>query len=405
MPEPSPITLHIDRIAHGGAGIGIDTDGRVVFVPGAIPGDIVTARVTKAKKRWAQAALGEVVEPSEIRVPYACPAAAAGAGCCDYSHIDPVAQLELKREVLVGQLRALPTGYSIEAVQLEPQMGWRTRVRLGVDAQGRAGVRRARSNDVVASEQCTQPVVGLLDGLVGESRFSPGGEVIAVRDGNGERHVVETTRTQRGKRAEDITTVVEGSREVTEYLISPGGEHAFRFPATAFWQAHSAAPQRYADIITSWGQGDYERSAAWDLYGGVGAFAPAIHAATGGARIHTVDSSASATSAPQETLRTMAVQVHRGRVEEVVDKLEAPGLVVLDPPRSGAGEAVVTAVAAAQPERVVHIGCDPATLARDLSYWAQGGFEISRMMLIDAFPATHHFETLVLLERMSSGRV
>lgn len=344
-----------------------------------------------------------------MRVATACPAAAAGAGCCDYSHIDPAAQLGLKREVLVGQLGALARrsgvlgGFDpatdLELRPLAPHTGWRTRVRLGVDANGRAGVRHARSADVVASEHCTQPVAGLLDGLVGEARFTPGSEVVAVMDAGGTRHVVETARVQRGRRAETITTVIEGGGDVTERIAGPEGEHEFTFPATAFWQAHAQAPQEYSDVIASWGAGDYARGAAWDLYGGVGAFAPAIRAATHGARVISVDYSPAASAAAQPGLAGWDVEMVQGRVEGSVDKLDAPGLVVLDPPRAGAGEAVVRAVAAAGPERVIHIGCDPATLSRDLGAWGEEGYHVGRMLLIDAFPATHHFETIVELTR------
>ena len=86
------------------------------------------------------------------------------------------------------------------------------------------------------------------------------------------------------------------------------------------------------------------------------------------------------------------------RVERGVDKLEAPGLVVLDPPRTGAGAQVVAAIAAKAPERVIHIGCDPATFARDVAAWREGGYEVKRLGLIDAFPNTHHFETIAVLE-------
>ncbi|WP_350354551.1 class I SAM-dependent RNA methyltransferase [Corynebacterium aquatimens] len=358
--------------------------------------------MTKEKKRWARADLVEVLEPSPIRVPTACPAAAAGAGCCDYSHVAPDAQLDLKLDVLRGQLSALAgrsgaleafDPASIDARALEPHVGWRTRVRLGVDQAGLAGVRRARSTDAIASEACTQPVPGLTDGLIGQQRFTPGSEVVAVRDADGTRHVVETARVQRGRRVEEIHTVIEGTGQVTERI----GDAEFSFPATAFWQAHQEAPEAYAHLIQEWGADSYSRGDAWDLYGGVGAFVPAIHAATGGATVHTVDYSPAATSNPQPGLRGLPVEVHRGRVEGSVDTLPAPSLVVLDPPRSGAGEQVVQAVAAAGPERVIHIGCDPATLARDLAAWASAGYVPGRMMLVDAFGATHHFETIVEL--------
>lgn len=402
------LELAITRMAHGGEGIGHAADGRVVFVRGAVPGDTVRARAEKVKSRWARADLVEVLGPSEARVAPACPAAAAGAGCCDFSHIEPGAQLGFKRDVLAGQLGTLARGSGVlgdfnpaedlETKALEPRAGWRTRVRLGVDQEGRAGVRRARSNDVVTRPACTQPVSGLLDGLDAR-RFTPGSEVVAVLDAAGERHVVETARVERGRRVESIDTVVDGTGTVTEAVSAPDGEHRFAFPATAFWQAHARAPQAYSDLIAEWGRGEYERAVAWDLYGGVGAFVPAISAATSGALVQTVDYSPSADPAAQPGLSGCDVEVVAGRVEASVGKLKAPGLVVLDPPRSGAGAQVVRAIAAADPERVIHIGCDPATLARDLAAWGEEGFRVQRMLLIDAFGNTHHFETIVQLAR------
>ena len=389
-------------MAHGGEGIALLDDGRVAFIAGAIPGDTVTAGITASKKRWARAQLAEVLEASPVRVEHTCPAAAAGAGCCDFSHIDPKAQLGIKTDVLRGQLRslagegegALP---QLEAVALPPALHWRTRVRLGVDGQGRAGVRRARSGDVVASAACTQPVDGLMDDL---PRFRPGGEVVVVVDSTGERHVVETARAKRGTRVEAIDTVVEGSGEVTQEVATFTGTSTFRFPATAFWQAHVAAPNAYARVIEQWGAkaGGYQSGVAWDLYGGVGAFVPAIHRATGGARVITVDYSPAATNGAQPALAGLDVEVVAGRVEKGVDKLEAPGLVVLDPPRTGAGAQVIAGIAAKAPERVIHIGCDPATFARDVASWRERGYTLRRLGLIDAFPNTHHFETIAVLE-------
>lgn len=398
--EAQHVTVTVARMAHGGEGIAQLDDGRVVFIAGTIPGDTVEARITKSKKRWARAELVEVRTPSEMRVAHTCPAAAAGAGCCDFSHIAPEAQLGLKTEILRGQLRALAQAENaeelpIEAVSLPPSTHWRTRVRLGVDDHGRAGVRKARSTEVVTSATCTQPVVGLMDSL---PSFSPRSEVVAVMDSTGARHIVQTTRAMRGKRVEQIDTVVEGSGEVTQRIEAGYGSSTFQFPATAFWQAHTAAPNAYARVIEQWGKGTYKSDVAWDLYGGVGAFVPAIHAATGGASVISVDYSPAATSRTQPALDGIDVRVVAERVERGVDKLEAPGLVVLDPPRTGAGAQVVAAIAAKAPERVIHIGCDPATFARDVAAWREGGYEVKRLGLIDAFPNTHHFETIAVLE-------
>lgn len=396
--DTTALELDVTAMAHGGEGIARDADGRVVFVDGAIPGDTVRAELTKAKKRWARAQLTRVVSASRERVDPTCPVAARGGGCCDYSHIALTAQPGIKRNVLIGQLGAFSHSADTleDTIVLEPTTGWRTRVRLGVDASGRASVRKARSTDLVTDVACTQVAPGLLDGIVGPGArmFTPGAEVITVLDSAGQRHVVESTRAQRGRRVEKVDRVVEGSGVVEQSV----DKHAFRFPATAFWQAHVAAPEAYSAIIRQWGSGDYVRATGWDLYGGVGAFVPAIDAALGGAsHIDSVDYSASATRAAQDTLAGLPLRVHNSPVEKASD-LTPLGLVVLDPPRSGAGEQVVRQVAAAEPERVIHVGCDPATFARDLGYWAAQGFSARRMVLIDAFPNTHHFEIIALLE-------
>lgn len=407
------LTLHVRAMAHGGEGIADAPDGRVVFIRGAIPGDTVSAEPTKVKKRWMRAELREIVEPSPDRTQPACGAAAAGAGCCDYSHIAPEAQLRFKREVLEGQLRALSgrsgalhalvepgAAMPIDAIQLEPLTHWRTRVRLGVDAAGRAGMRKARSTDVIAGIPCAQPLDGLLDGIVGETAaaFSPGAELVVVRDSRGERHVVETQAAQRGRRVERIQRVLEGTGDVTEEV---GGQE-FTFPATGFWQAHAQAPQTYSDIIARWGAGDYANPVGWDLYGGVGAFVPALHSALGGGEVHTVDMSDASAAGGSDSEGARADRTwirHHSTVEAGIAQLPAPGLVVLDPPRSGAGAQVVEAIAEAEPERVIHIGCDPATFARDVAVFGGHGFVVKQLLLVDAFPMTHHFEVLALLER------
>ena len=401
----APVRLHVRAMAHGGEGIADAPDGRVVFVRGAIPGDTVEATLTKVKKRWARAEATAVLDPSPHRVDPTCPAAAAGAGCCDFSHIAAHAQLEFKREVLLGQLGALSSrsgvldGYDlheVEAIQLEPVTGWRTRVRLGVDRKGNAGMRRARSAEVVAGVQCTQPKAGLLDGIVGEgaATFTPGAELVVAVDAKGIRHVVETRAAHRGRRVEHVERVLEGPGELVEHVRG----FAFVFPPTAFWQAHQRAPEAYSDVIYQWGAGAYANCVGWDLYGGVGAFVPAMSAALGGGRIETVDYSSAATSRHQQVADACDVRVHHGDTAAVVGELERPGLVVLDPPRAGAGADVVRAIVQAAPERIIHVGCDPATFARDLAGFGEHGYAVKQMKLIDAFPNTHHFEVMAMLE-------
>ncbi|AGF72643.1 class I SAM-dependent RNA methyltransferase [Corynebacterium halotolerans] len=405
--QGTTLTLTVERMAHGGEGIATH-EGRVIFVRGAYPGDTVTVTVSEVKKRFARAGVDTVVEAGEFRAPQACPAAAAGAGCCDYGDVDPAGEAQLKARVLTDQLTRLggvdelpPT----EHLDLVPARGWRTRVRLGVDEQGRAGVRARGSRELVTSVACTQVVPGLLDGLVGEGArtFTPGAEIIVVLDGEGQRHIVETRRAPRGRRVEKITDVLEGSGTVTETADG----HTFTFPATAFWQGHVQAPDAYTGLIRRWLEDlpaaeDTGNTAntGWDLYGGVGLFVPALGDSLGaGARIITVDYSPAAAGRPQGSLADYDVQLRNARVEKAVDTLPAPRVVVLDPPRTGAGREVVATVAKAGPERIIHIGCDPATFSRDIASWRESGYRPTRMALINAFPGTHHFEVIAQLER------
>lgn len=390
------LTLRATRMAHGSAAIAHADDGRIVLVDGALPGDLVRARIKRAKKSVIFAVTVEVLEAGPMRGPSLCQAAAAGAGCCDYHEVLPERAIELKAAVLSDQLRRiaqLAHWPEPELIDLAPYRAWRTRVRLGVDAQGQAGVRARGSHDIIAQHLCSQPVSQLSEALAG--RFQPGTEVIGVYDSQGTTHIVQTQRPARGRRVESVSEVLAGSGTVTEYIdLDSGGRRAFEFPATGFWQAHQAAPQTYNEIIYRWlssAAAELGNLPSWDLYGGVGALVPALQQATG-TEVHTVDYSPSAPVGAQD-----GVVSHRSAVDAAVGQLPRPGAVVLDPPRSGAGEKVVAGIVAAQPEVIIHIGCDPATFARDIHSFAAGGYLMDRLAVIDAFPGTHHSETIARL--------
>lgn len=188
--------------------------------------------------------------------------------------------------------------------------------------------------------------------------------------------------------------MLEGSGTVTEHADG----HTFHFPATGFWQAHVAAPDAYTTLVREWladlpaGEG-----VGWDLYGGVGLFVPALASALGdGAVIHSVDYS---TSARNQEFDGHRVEWHNTLVEKAIGSLPAPRVVVLDPPRTGAGDEVVAGVAKQNPERVIHVGCDPATFSRDVAAWGEAGYRLTRLAVLNAFPGTHHFEVMAQLSR------
>ncbi|MBP3087748.1 class I SAM-dependent RNA methyltransferase [Corynebacterium sp. sy017] len=403
-------TLRIERMAHGGEGIGL-LDGQVVFVKSAFPGDEVLVEITQKKKNFARARLLNIEVPSALRTKHRCEAAQHGGGCCDLSAVKPEKELELKEQILRDQLSRLAQidplpPISVHDFGLTTQ--WRTRMRLGTDTQGRAGVRLVHSREVVTDYPCSQAVPGLLDDIT-SYRFTPGSEVIVVVDDEGQRSIVEISKAPRGRRSEKITKVIAGSDTVVQ-CVGDEEERNFTIPATAFWQAHKNATTAYTHQIKQWISTWCEQKqhsnhlVAWDLYGGVGAFVPGILDAVDTAvSVHSVEASAQSVRAGESAFEEEGddnshVVFHSMPVEQALGQLPSPDIVISDPPRVGAGDHVVSAIAAASPQLAIHIGCDPATFARDLKAWIAGGYRVCEIVLFNAFPATHHFECLALIE-------
>ncbi|MFD5867080.1 class I SAM-dependent RNA methyltransferase [Corynebacterium sp. NPDC060344] len=391
---PTIIEAVVDRPAHGGESIAL-LDGRVILARGAIPGERVRIALDDADAKLWRGEAVEILDPSPHRIDPACAAAAEGAGCCDLGFVDPAFAPQLKRDVLLDALRRIGRFDLADLPEpsvtaLAPATGWRTRVRLGVDDGGRAGLRKRKSRDLVTGVDCAQNCEGLTTSLGEAGAVPAGGELHVVRDADGDRHVLHVVGKGRKRRA----TQVEGEPTAVERV----GGREFAVPVDGFWQAHRAAADHYVARIgellpaTPGGR-------AWDLYGGVGVFAAALADLVGdGGKVTSVESFAQAANVGREALAGLPVEFRTSRVESVVGKLgHKVDLVVLDPPRTGAGAQTVQAIAAAHPAKVLHIGCDPATFARDARTWADNGYRIDSIEVVDAFPGTHHLETLAVL--------
>ncbi|NUP28358.1 MAG: TRAM domain-containing protein, partial [Nocardia sp.] len=190
------LSVRLGPPGHGGFCVARH-EGRVVFVRHGLPGELVRARVTEDRGgSFCRADAVEIVEASPDRIPAGCPVSGpGGAGCCDFSFATAVAQRRLKAAVVSEQLSRITR--LERAVEVEPIAGagddtggWRTRIRLVVDADGRAGVHRYRSTGILTDLRCPQPVSGALDGIE-RGRWMPGAELVIAVDGTGARHIVE----------------------------------------------------------------------------------------------------------------------------------------------------------------------------------------------------------------------
>lgn len=403
------LTLELGAVGHGGFCVARE-DGRVVFVRHGLPGERVAALVTEDRGgSFCRADAVEVLAPSSDRVAPPCPAAGpGGCGGCDFQHVALPAQRGLKAEVVAEQLRRLggldtvAADVNVEELPGAPDgLGWRSRVRLSVGRDGRVGLHVHRSSTVLPLADCPQAVPGALDGVAAR-RWTPGAEVVAVRGDDDDQHVVELVPVPHAPGRK----VRRGAKPRTRPRQVVGAEHAaqraagreWQVLATGFWQAHTGAAEVYSSVVREWAQAP-AGGTAWDLYGGVGLFAAVLAEQVGpDGRVISVESSKLAVADGAAALADLPqVQLRTGTVETELAALPGPvDVVVLDPPRSGAGRPVVEGIVAAAPARVVYVACDPAALGRDVALFAAQGYRLAGLRAFDAFPMTHHVECIAL---------
>lgn len=411
------VVVDAGPIAHGGFVIARH-EGRVLFVRHALPGEQVRVRVTEggAGDRFLRADAVEVLEPSPDRVTPPCPYAGPGlCGGCDFQHVDVAAQRRLKATVVAEQLQRL--AHLERDVVVEPVPGdheglrWRTRTEFAVGPDGRAGMRRHRSHDLLAVDDCliaNEAVVGtgVLQGhWAGEKAI----DVVAPSEG--------PTVVVRVPSDEAVAPVV------TEYVEAQALSRDFDVSARGFWQVHPGAAATFVDAVID-GLKPQPGDRCLDLYAGVGVFASALAQAVGeSGQVIAVESDATAVAQARLNVEsTPWVRYLQGRVDHVFG-VESTGrvagsrkggrrrsvsrrpnsampptadVVVLDPPRTGAGKAVIGAVVALRPRALAYVACDPAALARDTAYLIERGYALTSLRAFDAFPMTHHVECVAI---------
>lgn len=422
----SLVELTVGSVAHGGHCVARH-DGRVVFVRHALPGERVLARLTEAADgaRFWRADAVEVLDASPDRVPSRCAASGpGGCGGCDFQHVDLAAQRRLKAEVVAEQLRRL-AGLEVAAAEVgveavpgdDEGLRWRTRVRLTVDEAGRAGLRAHRSHVVVPLDDCPIADASLHLPDVLAQTWQPGVDVL-VTGGDGAPptaqsvYPVRAPAARRGRggrrrppREEPAQTVSGPSRR----RESAAGR-TWRVTGAGFWQVHPGAAQALVEAVQA-SLAPVAGESLLDLYSGVGLFAGALASALGpsGSAV-AVESDAVAVRDARRNLHDLpTVRLVNDRVDRYLAHPESPprvDLVVLDPPRSGAGAAVCAAIAARKPRAVAYVACDPAALARDVATFAGLGYSLAGLRAFDLFPMTHHVECVATLQPVGThGRM
>ena len=370
--------VDISAIAHGGHFVA-RFDGRVIFVRHAIPGETVRVRITEISKSFARGDCVEVLKASPDRVLPICKYANPdGCGGCDFQHIAPAAQRLLKADVIKEQFaRLAKQDVKVIVEEVPPSLGWRTRMEFTSSASGKAAMYRSRSNELIELDKCkiAHPAIDIAK--VNEKR-APSGKKIDVAVGSDLK----------------VNISIEG-RENLGIINQSVKDFKFTISPTSFWQSHTSAPEVLLDAVLDFSgirPGDH----VYDLYSGVGLFASGVIRLVGAnGRITMIEESESAVvDARRNFAEFTNVEIVEGKVEHALKRFVQGDIVILDPPRSGAGAKVIEQIVALEPRTIVYVACDPAALARDCATLLAQNYELAGLRAFDLFPMTQHIESV-----------
>jgi tRNA/tmRNA/rRNA uracil-C5-methylase (TrmA/RlmC/RlmD family) len=402
--------VEITTMAHGGSGIG-RIDGRVVFTPGVIPGEVVEVEIVEDSKKslWRAQPL-KVLTPSPHRISHIWPEAdvdrpwASRAGGADYGHIELSHQRALKTDILRDALRRFGalTGDLVDSLIVQgvpgddasEGLGWRTRVTLHVNPEGRLGPYAEKSHTVIPVTTLPLATLNIQDSGVLDSSYAGAGSVRVVDAVSGVRLIIDAQKPQ----------------ALSEYVS--GVE--FQLSDQTFWQVHHKAPEVLQGAVKRAVQSDRLDPSAnnADLYSGVGLLGAALAELSPSPL--TLTAVESDENALPYLMHNLDGRTHLTTVADRVDRWlrrEVSGLsaesssawskatVILDPPRNGAKADVISSLEKLRPTQIIYVACDPVALGRDTGLLQQAGYDMVFVEAWDLFPHTHHMETIATFFR------
>ncbi len=433
--------LRIEKAIYGGASLARvpadtpadappDLAGKAVFVPLALPGELVEATIATDRSSYITATLDSVLEPAPSRITPGCEYYGRCGGC-HYQHADYAAQLAMKRAILVETLeRAHVTVPSEIRIRSAGPWAYRNRIRLHVNRPPHAALsyREAASHRNLPVTHCPvaapllqQAIAAFNEILQQQSTLATTFSEVEFFTNADESALLVSLFTQRKSSdglpqsvADALLPALPALKGVHTFVLDPKtrriqpssiwgqpsldytvGPHRYQVSAGAFFQVNRYLVPELLEEVVAGRQGGL----AWDLYAGVGLFAQAL-----AERFEHVVAVESSPAAMADLTRNLRGHGHKRVTQDTLQFLKSPpsqqpDLVIVDPPRAGLGSEVCQRLAAVQPRRIVYVSCDPSTLARDLRTLQPSGYRPVALTLIDLFPQTFHLETVATLER------
>ncbi len=405
--------VRLNNFIFGGEVLGRLPDGRAVFVPFGLPGELVRLHLSEEKANFCRGVIDEILEPSPARIAPRCPHFGQCGGC-SYQHMAYADQLEAKGAIVKDQLKRLAglPDFPVAAVVPAPQpWNYRNSIQFHVSAEGKLGFQKAASNEFIPIQECHLPTPAI-NGLWPQIELEPetGVERVVIREGAEEELLLGL-----GARDEvppdfsvdfpvsavylgpNGTAVLSGDEAV---LMQVNGRD-FRVSIESFFQVNPLQAGAMVEQVLKLA-GSLKGKTVIDAYCGVGLFsaflAPKVK------RLIGIELSASSCDDFAVNLDEFDnVELYMDAVENVLPTLEiSPDIVIIDPPRAGLDSRVIAALAEKGPEKIIYVSCDPATLARDIKRLLQKGYQLESVTPFDQFPQTYHIETICLLARESA---
>ena len=441
-------TVTITDMGHDGEGIG-KIDGYTLFVKDTVIGDTAEVKIMKAKKNYAYARLMRLITPSDRRTDPVCPYARQCGGC-QIQELKYEEQLRFKEEKIRENLTRIG-GFS--EVPMEPIIGmenpyhYRNKAQfpVGTDKNGNliTGFYAGRTHTIIHNTRCylgaeqNEEILNCVLEYMRENKISAYNETtgqglvrhILIRCGfktgewmvclviNGRRLPAAEKLAEKLCRIKGMTSItysvnmertnvimgkeirpVWGKNYITDYI----GEIQYQISPLSFFQVNPVQTERLYGTALEYA-GLTGKETVWDLYCGIGTIS--LFLAQKAKMVYGVEIIPQAIEDAERNAGINGIenaQFFVGKAEEVLpEKYEKEGVhadvIVVDPPRKGCDEALIRTMVEMQPEKIVYVSCDPATLARDLKRICEGGYEIRRVRGVDMFPETVHVETVVLL--------
>lgn len=444
------VTVSVDRLSYGGRGVG-RVDGFVVFVADTAPGDVVRARLTKVKRTYAEADVIHVETPGPDRITPRCPHFGSCGGC-GWQHLDYQAQARAKQAIVeesfahLGGLRDIPLSPIVAA---EDPWYYRNKMEFSFHPPGALGLHRRGRWDAIVDLNVCFLQSPLAVALIQEVREFVRARAIPCYDPRTHEGFLRHLVIRQGKTTGDVLVglvtapgefcdgpalaeaIVTGHPEITgvvwatnasrgdavqitglevlagrPYLFERLGGLMFKIGLLTFFQTNTAQAERMIEIVRKYADLSGQETVV-DLYCGIGTFGLAL--ADRARSVTGIELDVASVEAARENAvlnHVDNISFHSAPARQMLSRLAespSPDLVILDPPRAGAGAGVMASLARLAPQRILYISCNPTTLAPDLRELVGQRYAITAVQPLDLFPHTYHVECIVRLDRVAPG--